>query len=134
MLSIATDISRLLHTQDKFETIAVKTASVGASVEAQKATRDISDGVYKAVAKVANYQPDGQNPFRFCLTIKKMAEVLEKNPPTMAMQTKIAAAVIVDEALCHSLQTQSDAQEQIKIAEQIAYGREYLSELLRGVL
>lgn len=134
MLSIATDISRILHAQDNFEVIAVKTASVDASIEAQKATRDIADGVYKAVAKIANYQPDGQNPFRFCLTIKKMAEVLRKEPPSMVTQAKIAAAVIVDEALCNSIQTQADVKEQLKIAEQIAYGREYLSELLRGVL
>jgi len=134
MLSIATDISQLLHKQDAFEVIATKTASVGASVEAQKASRDIANGVYRAITKVANYQPDGQNPFRFCLTIKKMAEVLKKDPPTLQTQAKLAAAVIVDEALCSSLNTQTDPQDQLKVAEQIAYGREYLSELLRGVL
>lgn len=134
MLSIASDISRLLHTQDNFEAIAIKTASASVSVDAQEATRDIADGVYRAITKVAHYQPDGHNPLRFCLTIKKMAEALQKTPPEPFLQVKMAGAVIVDEALCNCIKAQSDPQEQLKTAELIAYGREYLSELLRGVL
>lgn len=134
MLSIASDISNLLHSQDKFEAIAIKTASADASYDAQKATLELADGIYRAITKVANFNADGQNPIRFCLTVKKMAEVLNKEPPTPLTHLKLAAAVIVDEALCSSYTTQVDPKEQLKIGEKIAYGREYISELLRGVL
>jgi hypothetical protein len=134
MLSIASDISHLLHAQDKLETLAIKTASADISLDAQTANRDAADGIYRAITKEAGYRADGQNPFRFCLTIKKMASALNKEQPTPDTQLKMAAAVVVDEALCNSIQTMTDPKDQLKIAEQIAYGREYLSELLRGVL
>ncbi len=134
MLSIANNISHLLHTQGKFEVIAVKTASADTSMEAQAASRDVADGIYRAITKVATYQSDGKNPFRFCHTVMKMAHVLNKQPVSKDTQVKLAAAVVVDETLCGTLQTTSDPKEQLKLAEQIAYGREYLSELLRGVL
>jgi hypothetical protein len=86
MLSIASDISHLLHAQDKFEAIAIKTASASTSRDAQEATRDMADGVYRAITKVAAYRADGQNPFRFCLAIKKMAHALGKTPPDVNMQ------------------------------------------------
>ena len=134
MLSFATDISLFLHAQDKFEAIAIKTASAYASRDAQESIQKIANGVYRAIAKVAAYQPDGQNPYRFCLTIKKMAEVLKKEPPKADIQLKLASAVVVDEALLSHLENLTDDNERLKTAEQIAYGREYISELLRGVL
>ena len=134
MLSIASSISHLLHQQDKFEAIAVKTASAATSLDAQVASRDMADGIYRAITKVAVYEPDGKNPFRFCSTVMKMAQVLRKDPITPETQVKIAAAIVVDETLCTTIQSQSDPAEQLKLAEQLAYGREYISELLRGVL
>ena len=130
----AHEVSRLVHNMGRLEEFAVKTAEEkDAALIGATNARAASD-LYAVMAKEAAFVPDGSNPFRLCRTVSKLAQELEKTAPGAITQLKIAAAVAVDDTFERVLSSNIGDTSKTKIAELQAYGREYVVELLRGVI
>jgi hypothetical protein len=130
----AHEVSRLVHNMGRLEEFAVKTAEEkDAALIGASNARAASD-LYAVMAKEAAFMPDGSNPFRMCRTVSKLAHELEKTAPGAITQLKLAAAVAVDDTFDRVLASGINGASKTKIAELQAYGREYVVELLRGVI
>ena len=134
MRPFAHDVSRLLHDMGKLEAFAVKTAEATdvAFIGASNATAATT--LYGVMAKEAAFAPDGSNPYRMCRMVTKVAAELGKPGPDPTTQLKIAAAVAVDDTFNKVLASDLENNERLKIAELQSYGREFIAELLRGVI
>lgn len=136
MLHIATEIRRLVHNIRDMETIGVKIASVEGSAQAQQTVVQASTGLYNVMTKCAAEYIPGDMPQHKRMTtfIDKVASVL--GLPTIADTTKLklASAVAADDALTDVMSQEKDPTQHAKLAEARAYGREFVMELLQGVL
>jgi len=130
----AHEISRLVHNMGRLEEFATKTAEAKDTALIGVTNANAASDLYAVMAKEAAFTPDGTNPFRMCRTVSKLAQELEKTPPGAITQLKIAAAVAVDDTFERVLSSNIGETSKAKIAELQAYGREYVVELLRGVI
>jgi len=134
MRALAAEISHTLRQRAKLEKIAADTESAGVSYEAQKGSVDVCNRLYGVLQKEASFKGDGKDDLRFCELITKMASALGKEKPSAETQLKLAGAVMVDLALQRALNDDIPYAEKTKLAAQQLYGREYLADLLTGVL
>ena len=134
MSLVAHEISRILHNIGTLEEFAVKTAEVRDTALIGMTNADASSSLYAVMTKEAEFVSDGSNPYRMCRMVTKLAQELDKPVPDVFTQLKIAAAVAVDDTFDKVLSFDIDVSEKAKVAELQAYGREYIVELLRGVL
>lgn len=118
----------------RLEEFAEKTADVKDVGLIGMSNAQAASSLYGVMAKEASFAPDGSNPFRMCRTIAKIARELGKPEPGAVTQLKIAAAVVVDDTFDAALNSEVDDSEKMKIAELQYYGREYITELLRGII
>lgn len=130
----AHEVSRVVHNLGTLDVYAEKTAEDNDVVALGTCTAQAANALYGVMAKEAEFLPDGSNPFRMCRAITKLARDLGKDPPDAVTQLKIAAAVAVDDTFNQVLQSDIIDSEKAKVAELQAYGREYLAEILRGVI
>lgn len=131
MLHFAHEVSQLVHSVGTMDTLAIKIASAEGSQLAQTTVAVCSDQLYNVIYKKASEtMPPGPDHWRFTTFINKLAMLLEKPVLTEEQNLKIASAIATDVALSEVMQTNSNP----KLAEARTYGREYLIELLRGVL
>ena len=134
MSLVAHEISRILHNIGTLEEFAVKTAEAKDTAVIGVTNADASSSLYAVMAKEAEFTPDGSNTFRMCRLVTKLAQELDKPVPDVFTQLKLAAAIAVDDSFDRVLSFDIDNSEKAKVAELQAYGREYVVELLRGVL
>lgn len=134
MRAFTEEFSRTLHDLRLLEEIGVKTASTEITyLTANGVQRGASD-LYDVLVKKAEEEFPGETHERqIDVAVVKMAMLLGKSVPTPATRAKIAAAVVVDDLLTSFLRTETP-EDQVKIAETRAYGREFLTELLRKVI
>lgn len=130
----AHEVSRVVHNLGTLDTYAEKTAEEQDVVAIGSATSQAANALYGVMAKEAEFMPDGSNPFRMCRTITKLARELGKEVPGALTQLKIASVVAVDDTFNTVLGSAISDSEKAKVAELQAYGREYLAEILRGVI
>jgi hypothetical protein len=130
----AHEVSRLVHNMGSLEEFAVKTAEMKDVSLIGVSNASAASSLYAVMSKEAEFIPDGSNPFRMCRIVSKLAQELEKPLPGAITQLKIAAAVAVDDTLDRVLSSGIREESKAKIAELQAYGREYVVELLRGVI
>jgi hypothetical protein len=116
------------------EQYAVKTAEAHDVAMIGVNNANAATVLYGVMAKEAEFSPDGSNPFRMCRMMAKFASDLGKPTPDAVTQLKVAAAVAVDDTFKTVLDSGIDNSEKTKVAEMQAYGREYIAELLRGVI
>jgi hypothetical protein len=126
----AEKISSMVHQQGGFDYIAVKTASVGVAVQSEAAAAEIAHNIVGVLKKEAG----DNSPYAFADFIEKIARA--KGYPYLAMEdkAKLASAMIVDTALTYALSEIPDGPEHVKLATTRLYGREYMLEVLRGVI
>ena len=136
MLSVATEIRQLVHNLGTLDNLGVKVASVGGSVEAQRTVADVSNGLYNVMVKSASINVPGEMPHhqRMVIFMDKVASVLNQPAIPAEVRLKIASASAADEALTTVMQHTPDVVERAKLAEARSFGREFMLELLRGVL
>lgn len=136
MLHIATEIRRLVHNIRDMETIGVKIASVEGSSKAQQTVVQASTGLYTVMVKCAEEYLPGDMPHHQRMTafITKVASVLGLPAISKTTKLKLASAVVVDDALTDVMNQEKNPTEHAKLAEARAYGREFVMELLQGVL
>ena len=136
MLNIATEISQLVHNIKSMDTIGVKIASVEGSVLAQHTTAEASTALYNVITKCARVSahPAGSHHLQVVTFIQKIAEVLCRPSISAEMQLKLAAAVAADDALTAVIQVEKNPVEHLKFAEAQLFGREFIIELLQGVI
>jgi hypothetical protein len=130
MRQFAQKVASLLTELQQLETIAVKTASEKASSAAQKTQAEASSCLYDVIKKEASTQ-SGNAHDKMLILVGKMASVLGKPAMTNDTKSKLAAAVLVDQALHTRL---GATQEKDKVASCILYGREHIAEILKGIL
>lgn len=130
----AQEVSSVLHSMRTLDEYAVKTAEVADVSRIEAANAGSASALYGVMSKEASFAPDGSNPFRMCRLVTKLAQDLGKPVPDALMQLKVAAAVAVDDAFEQVLGSDVADTEKAKVAELRLYGREYLAELLRGVI
>lgn len=124
MRKFAEEISNLVHALGKMDVLAVKVASETACMEAQQTCAQAAYGIYDVMQKRAQEECDGD----MCTLVEKMAYALGKpGVVTPVFKAKLASAIAVDTAL-------SKQPAPPKTAALRAYGREYVTELLREVL
>ena len=137
MLNVAAEISQLVHSIKDMDTIGVKIASAEGSVLAQQTTAQASTALYNVITKCASdYVPDEKLKHqRIVSFIDKVASVLGRPSIPAEIRLKLAAAVTADEALTMVM---SDSplppDEHHKYAEAQMFGREFVMELLQGVI
>ena len=136
MLNVAAEISQLVHGISALETAGVKIASVEDSALAQQTTAQASSALYNVITKCAQEFVLGEMPHhsRMVAFIDKAASVLGRPDIPEDYQLKIASAIAADDALTEVLGSEEDAQERSKMAEARAFGREFVMDLLKGVL
>ena len=134
MRNVATEVSRLVHSLGEMDNLAIKIASNDASQTAQEAVAKGSSALYDVIHKTAEDITDSQYPthYRVTLCLNKIAQLLGRQPFPAPLNLKIASIVAVDEAL--SVMRNSGTDETQKYAEMQLSGREYLMEVLRGVI
>lgn len=131
MLNFAHEVSTLLHNLGHLDTLAIKVASVEDSQDLQTTTAIGSDKLYNVIYKKAEeVMPEGPAHWQFTTFIDKLAMLLGKPEMTEEQTLKLGSAVAVDVALSSVMETNNIS----KYAEARAYGREYIMELLRGIL
>lgn len=130
----AHEVSRVLHSMGTLEEFAVKTAETRDTAMIGDVNAGSAFALYGVMAKEAAFELDGSNPYRMCRMVTKLAQELGKQVPSAATQLKIAAAVAVDDTCVDVLASDICDSEKAKVAELQAYGREYMAELLRGVI
>ena len=136
MLNVAADISQLVHSIKSLDDVGVKVASAEGSAIAQHTTAQASMALYNVIVKCANdFVPDVDSTHRRIVTfIDKVAEVLQRPEVPDDIRLKLAAAVTADDAISAVLQTESNPAERTKLAEARVFGREFVMELLQGVI
>lgn len=128
------EVSQLLHNMGRLEEFATKTAEEQDVALIGVTNATAASALYDVMSKEAAFSSDGSNPFRMCRTVSKLAQDIGKPGPDVFTQLKVAAAVAVDDTFNQVLTSDISHNEKEKIAELRAYGREYIMELLRGVL
>ena len=118
------------------ETIGVKIASAEGSAMAQRTVIEASTGLYSVMTKCAQEYISGEMPHhqRMTFFIDKVASVLGRPKIDAMTRLKLASAVTADDALTDVMSSEKDPTEHTKLAEARAYGREFVMEILRGVL
>jgi hypothetical protein len=134
MSLFAHEVSRVLHNMASLEEFAVKTAEAQDTALVGLANFTAASSLYGVMAKEAAFSDDGSNPYRMCRMVTKLAQELGKPAPDAVTQLKVAAAVAVDDTFNTVLASDIQDSEKAKVAELQAYGREYVAELLRGVI
>ena len=136
MLNVAAEISQLVHSIKDMDTIGVKIASAEGSMVAQRTTAQASTALYNVITKCANeYVPDEEIQHRRMVSfIDKVAFVLGRPNIPDVYRLKLAAAVTADDALTSVIRTEQDPTERQKLAEAQMFGREFVMELLQGVI
>jgi len=136
MLNVAAEISQLVHSIGDMETVGVKIASAEGSALTQRTNSYASGALYNVIVKCAEDFVPGEMPHHYKMVsfIDKMASVLNKPAFPQAYMHKLAAAVAADDALTDVMSITSDEDERTKLAESRAFGREFIVEILRGVI
>jgi hypothetical protein len=136
MLNVAAEISQLVHSIGDMETVGVKIASAEGSAITQHTNSYASSALYNVIVKCAEDFVPGEMPHhaRMVSFIDKTASVLNKPVFSQAYMRKLAAAVVADDALTDVISITSDDGERVKLAEAQAFGREFIMEILRGVI
>jgi hypothetical protein len=134
MLVFAQEVSQLVHSIGQMDTLAVKVASAEDSHLAQVTVAEASNRLYNVMQKKASEVIKGDQPrhLKVAVLVNEVATTLGKAPLSEEQNLKIASVVAVDEALTEMLKTAGVVD--LKYAEARAYGREYLMEILRGIL
>ena len=134
MRNFATEVSRIVHSFGEMDELAVKVASADASQMAQESVAKGSSALYDVIRKVAEDTSSKEHPSHYKMTtcLNKIARALGKDPFPPTVNLKIASIVAVDDALSAVLQANPEGAE--KLAEMRYFGREYLMEVLRGVI
>ena len=134
MRAFTEEFARTLHDLRTLEEIGVKTASAEITyLTAHGVQRGASD-LYDVLVKKAEDEFPGETHERQVdVTVVKMAMLLGKPVPSPILRAKIAAAVAIDELLTSFLRTEP-AENRAKLAETRAYGREFVTELLRKAI
>jgi hypothetical protein len=130
----AHEISQVVHNMGRLEEFATKTAEAQDVALIGEGNARAATALYGVMAKEAEFVSDGSNPFRMCRTVVKLARELGKPVPGALTQLKLAAAVAVDDTFNTVLASDLCDSEKAKVAELQSYGREYITELLRGVI
>jgi len=130
MYKFATEVVEKLALMGAMEKIAVDTSSAQASLDAQVANVKAAHVFYEVLQKKAEDTCTGTSTEKFCSLVEKIAAHTGKDAPTEAMQHKVAAAVLVDEALTKELHKEANE----KVATLRAYGREFITTLLQEAL
>ncbi len=133
MLSFATEVSLLVHSFRQMDDVAEKIASAEDSGKAQQSVAQGSHALYDVILKVANDSTERDIPghLKVAACVNNMSRTLGKGVLAPDVNLKIASAAAVDEALTNLLVEQPD---NTKLAEMRAFGREYMMEILRGVI
>lgn len=133
MLSFATEVSQLVHSLGEMDTLAVKVASAEDSSAAQQAVAQGSDHLYDVISKTAQEENPKDLPghYKVALLVNRMSEVLGKGKLSSDTNLKLASVAAADEALSALLEAEPN---NTKYAEMRSFGREYMMEILRGVL
>ncbi len=136
MLNVAAEISQLVHSISTLDTLGVKLASAEGSALAQQTTAQASSALYNVIDKCAQEFVPGEMPHhsRMVAFVDKAASVLGRPDIPAEYQLKLASAITADDALTEILSVEQNAQERIKMAEARAFGREFVMEILKGVL
>lgn len=134
MLVFATELSGFLEKRATLHTLMEKTASPGITLEAQNTSAIIASQVYDFMHKEASCTGESGDDSRMVRLVTKMAAVLTKPKMDNITQLKIAAAVTADNALRVAMQAVTLPAEREKLATQQLYGREYLCDILTGIL
>jgi len=136
MINVAAEISQLVHSIGKMEDIGVKVASAECSALAQVTNAKASTALYNVITKCAQEFVPGDMPnhCRMVLFAEKTASVLGRPEISAAQRLKLASAVATDDALTDVLAQTQDIAECTKLAEARAFGREFMMEILRGVI
>jgi len=136
MLNVAAEISQLVHSIGVLETVGVKIASAEGSAFTQRTNAQASSALYNVIVKCAQEFVPGEMPHHYKMVsfIDKTAEVLNKPAFLQAHRHKLAAAVAADDALTDVMSITTDDDARMKLAESRAFGREFIMEILRGVI
>ena len=136
MLSIASDIRNLVHDIGSMEFIGVKVASAETSAIAQNTVKEASSGLYTVMTKSASENVLGDMPHhqRVVLFMDKVASVLRLPEIPAPVRLKMASVVAADDAITDVMSNTPDVVERAKLAEARSFGREFMVELLKGVL
>ncbi|RLC86822.1 MAG: hypothetical protein DRJ03_07645 [Chloroflexi bacterium] len=134
MIAFATELSDFLEKRAALHGIMEKTASPGITLEAQNTSAIIASQVYGFMQKEAGCEGGGGDDSRIVALTVKMAEALGKPEVDKLTQLKIAAAVVADNALQIAMDEATVPAEKTKLATQKLYGREYLCDVLTGIL
>lgn len=130
MKAFADQVASTLIGLDSLESVALKVASDATSNVAQKGACQVSNMLYETLQCKTAEVAGTNNVARWCNLVSKMASARGKRVPDDALLQKIAAVVLTDVAITRAYQ----AQPQYKYAEMRAYGREFMSHLLREVI
>ena len=133
MRQFALEVAEQLHGLTQLEKLAVGVSSERSSAEGQYAQAAASDQLYAVISKQAEADSGDTKWEQMCGLTDKLAQELDKEALTNDQKAKLAAAVIVDDTITEQLKVASEA-EKPKIAATRLYGREYMVELLKGIL
>lgn len=136
MLNVAAEISQLVHAIGKMEEIGVKVAAADCCALAQTTNAKASTALYNVINKCAQEFVPGDMPnhFRMVQFADKTASVLGRPAMSCAQRLKLASAVASDDAITEIISLTPGAHEREKLAEAQAFGREFVMEILRGVV
>lgn len=135
MLNFALEASNIAHQLRTLEDIAIKVACADSCAIAQNTVAKASNDLYNVIVKEAlSGNPTEIRHMPVVKYVNKLATVLGKQPASNDLQVKIAAAIVVDDAL-NTLVSQTTNDAKIaELREAQLFGREYFVELLRNVL
>ncbi len=133
MHQFALDVVEQLQSLNQLEKLAVGVPSERSSLDGQYAQALASDQLYAVICKQASEDSAPTKWEQVCSLTDKLAQILGKDPLSNDQKAKLAAAVIVDDTATKQLEAGTDA-EKTKIAMTRLYGREYIVELLKGIL
>jgi len=133
MRSFASEVSQLVHSFGAMEDLAEKIASVDDSQKAQLSVAEGSSALYDVIRKEAEGRVNSDIPghLKMAACANAMSRALGRGALSSDTNLKIAAVAAVDEALTTLMREESL---RAKYAEMRAYGREYMMEILRGVI
>ncbi len=136
MRAFTHSVVKELHKIRDMEEIGVKIASVNGSNEAQDYCAASSWQLYEVMEKKASATKTSKAAQKWegmCDLIQKMAAYTEQRAVLPEVLAKVAAVVIVDDTLSKQL-TKEETEKNAEILEAMAYGREYLVDILGGAL
>jgi hypothetical protein len=124
-----------VHDLKGLDFVSVKIASEQDALHSQEVVKAASSEIYGVICKEAAAHVRTEDPLcmKVVSLLKEAADVLKKEPLSDEMGVKIAAAVSLDDAYGEMLKSAAGKQQE-KLAEQRAYGREFMLELVREVI